>query len=235
MSSKLQQTAAAIAVACGLAAGTVGVASWQNSARAEAAKAQAAQRTATVDMYGLIERIIDSDKYKPAREAHHNELRAKLEAIQKELEGTQTALKAMDQSKPEFQTEVGKFQARYQEFQQLQDESSQKAEQFNTEQLLEGYKLIVEAVNQTAKDKGYTNVVATRSMNIEIKPTNLQGALQEILARPMIVSSAEDDITETVATAMKLPAPKPPVVEAPAGPAAAPAAPAAPAKEEPKK
>jgi Skp family chaperone for outer membrane proteins len=234
MSRKIHRAAAAVAVVCGVGAGVLGVASWQNSARAESRVAPA-QRTATVDMYGLIERSIDSDKYKPAREAHHNELRARLDAIQKELEGTQTALRAMEQAKPEFQAEYAKFQARVQEFQQLQEESAQKAETFNTQQLLESYKLIVDSVNQLAKERGYTHVVATRDMSIEIRPTNLQGALQEILARPMVVSATEDDLTEAVATAMKLPAPKPPEPATPGATEPAPAQPAAPAAEEPKK
>lgn len=236
MATGMRRTAAVMAIGCGLALGVLGTSAWQTSARAEA-RAAAAERTGTVDMYGLIERMIDSDLYKPAREAHHNELRAKLEAIQKELEATQTSLRAMDQGKPEFQGEVTKFQARVQEFQQLQETSNQQAEKFNTEQLIEAYKMIVAGVGQVAKDKGYTHVVATRSMSVDIKPTNLQSALQEIMARPMVSSPTEDDLTEAVATAMKLPAPKPPVADAPAGeaPAAPATPPAEPAKDEPKK
>lgn len=232
MAIGFNRAAAMIAVACGVAAGIVGVASWQTSASAES-RTLAAQRTATIDLYGLMERLIDSDKYKPAREAHHNELKTKLDAFQKELEATQTALRAMDQSKPEFQGEYVKFQGRVQEFQKLQEESVAKAEEFNTVQLLESYKLVTEAAASMAKERGYTTVIATRSMDKPIDAKNLQGALQEILARPVVYSAPEDDLTDALATSMKLPAPK---VEAPAAaPTAAPAQPEPAKPEEPKK
>jgi hypothetical protein len=51
----------------------------------------------------------------------------------------------------------------------------------------------------------------------------------------MVVSATEDDLTEAVATAMKLPAPKPPEPATPGATEPAPAQPAAPAAEEPKK
>lgn len=231
MGSGIRKAAAVAAMVCGMAAGVIGTSVWQQSAQAEAPRA-ASQRLATIDVYGLIERLIDSDKYKPAREAFINELRGKLEVMQNELEASQTALKAMDQTKPEFQTEVGKFQGRYQEFQQLQNDSNDQAEQFNTSQLVEAYHLIVGGAARIAKEKGYSNVINSRGMGVEVKANNLPGSLQEMLARPMVFSLPEDDISEAVATEMKLPAAKAPESVAPAAPTA-PAAPATvpPAKE----
>ena len=176
-------------------------------------------RIATADVLTLVEKLASSDRYLPARTEKMNALRAPIEQLQKELDELRAKITAMPdfQNNAEAQPEIQKFQQKTPNLQAMQPTAQSEAESFNTTQLQEAYKAVVDACNQVANSKGYTHVFASKSAESKMASANVAGLLQEMLARPVIKSNPADDITEDVVKELKLENVKP----AAAAPAAA--------------
>lgn len=164
-----------------------------------------AMRLATADMLKIVEKMVKSDRYAPAREAFNKELTTKLEAMAGDLQALRAQIQASPQNAPETQTLMQNFQARGQEFEQARNEAANRSDEFNARQIAEAYKLVVETVEAQAKKAGYTHVLATRSGPPVLKSSNIAGTVQEMLARPLVVGQAADDLTKVVMDELKLP------------------------------
>lgn len=202
-----------LALVC-VSAGILG-AGWmvhRAGASGPAAAFRAEQHIATVNVFKVVEKLVQSDRYRPAREAMMKEYDVKLAAAQQELEQLYGKINAAGRESDEGKALIGQFQSRQREAQQLDQELQAKAAEFNTQQLSEAYRIAVETVNELAAKGGYTHVIATRGAVSEpLVSTNVAAAVQEILARPAIIYPAADDLTEAVARALKVDS-----VEAPA-------------------
>lgn len=201
MSSVSPRGVAALLLACGLTLGATLLSVQTPSAIAQqpdSAAAAAPARIATVDVFGIIEKMIQSDRYMPAREANNKEQRDRLDAMVAELQKLQTELQSLDPSKAETQTMAKDFDTKRQEFQQAQYEAQQNVEKFNTIQLNEVYVLVVDAVDKVSQAKGYTHVLASKAARAENKSETVSASLQEILARPVVRAPAADDLTPLV-------------------------------------
>jgi Skp family chaperone for outer membrane proteins len=187
-------------------------------------------RIATVDVLSVVEKLASSDRYMPAREEKIKSLRAPIEVLQKELDELRTKITAI----PDFQTNaeaqplIQQFQQKNQTMQSFTQQAQTEAESFNTGQLQEAYKIVLETVSTIATSRGYTHVFSTRLPDNKMTSTNVQGMLQEMLARPLIKAPPADDLTQDVIKELKLENVKTGPVATPAAPAAAiPPAPAA--------
>mgnify|MGYP001239187459 CR=1 FL=1 len=212
-----------IAVALGLGWRGIGT-----SASATIATAQAdAVRIATADVLTLVEKLASSDRYLPAREEKVKSLRAPIDLLQKELDELRTKITAIPdfQNSAEAQPLIQQFQTKSQNMQTLQQTAQSEAEGFNTAQLQEAYRIVIETTTQIANSKGYTHVISTKLPENALTSNNVTGLLQEMLARPVVKAPAADDITEDVVKELKLEN----VKTGPASAVPGPAAPAAPA------
>jgi len=190
-------------------------------------------RLASVDALGIIERLITSEQYRTAREANTREQDKKLsdarDPLIAELREIQGRAQALDPASPEIaplQQSFGEKQSRLQE---LERSAVEQVERFNTEQVAEAYRITVAISQDIAQKLGYTHVLATRSGDPKIHSNNVAGAVQEVLARPLVKGNPADDITARVTEELHLP-PKtsgevPPPVATPV-PAPAPVKPA---------
>lgn len=198
--------AAAVLFAAGLAVGAVGLGAFHTPALAQdTAQPAAPTRIATLDVFGIIEKLVQSDRYLPAREANNKEKRDMLDKMVAELEALQQELQTADQTAPDFQPKLQVFEQKRQEFSQAQQTAQADVEKFNTAQLIEAYGLIVDAADKIALERGYSHVVSSRPPRAENKADNLGAGLQEILARGVIRSPLSDDITAAVSAELKLP------------------------------
>lgn len=178
-------------------------------------------RVATVDMFLLLESMIESDRYKPARDARDAEIRAKFEAFNAELKALETKVQLIPQGTPEFQATMQQGQAKEAERQQYAQQAGRENDAFVAAQVKEAYAIVHKAANDAAEQLGYTHVVATRLDAASMKGESLAPIMQEILARPFVRSSNADDITTRVRTDLGLPekaADAPPTPDAPANP-----------------
>ncbi len=163
------------------------------------------QRLATINVFQVVEKMVQSDRYKPAREAMMKEYQDKLDAPKREIESLVKDIIAAGQDSEKGKALIPQYQARKREADQLEQELQGKAAEFNTQQLGEAYRIVVETANQLAEKGGYTHVIASRGVAAEpLHSTNVAAAVQEILARPMVKFPSADDLTDAVAKELKV-------------------------------
>lgn len=162
-------------------------------------------RVATVDVFTLLEGLIESDKYKPAREARDQEIKTQYETLQAELKSLETKFQLIPQGTPEWQQTAEQGRQKTMEIQQFSQQKGREQDAFVASQVKDAYAVVHKAVNDVAERLGYTHVVATRLDPAAMKAESLAPAMQEILARPLIRTTASDDITAQVRAELNLP------------------------------
>lgn len=162
-------------------------------------------KVATVDMLKIVEKMVKSDRYAPAREAFNKELTTKLESMAGDLQALRAQIQSSPQNAPETQALMQNFQSRGQEFEQARNDAATRSDEFNARQIAEAYRLVVEVVEAKARAGNYTHVLATRSGPPTLKSGNIAGTVQEMLARPVVVGPSSDDLTKAVMEELKLP------------------------------
>lgn len=162
-------------------------------------------RVASVDMFMLLEGMIASDRYKPAREARDAEIKTKYDALMAELKQLETKIQLIPPGTPEYQTTMQQGQAKEVELRQFTQQASRDQDTFVASQVREAYGIVHEASNAVADRLGYTHVFSTRLDATSMKGDSLAPVMQEILARPLVRGASSDDITEQVRVELKLP------------------------------
>ncbi len=205
--------ALALAMATGLA--------WRGGVVQAQSAATPATRIAVVDTIALVEKLMASDRYKPARDQFTEDQKAKegkiIETFQTmQAEAQKKAEEAKtDDEKSKIQADTGaKGEELKAQYQALQGEG----DQFSVNQLADAYAQVIRTSGEIAGKRGYTHVLSSRLGEIP-RDKGFQTAFQEILLRHTAVIPAGDDITDAVIKELKLdevPAPAP----APAGDAA---------------
>lgn len=170
-------------------------------------------RVGSVDMFLLLEGMIESDRYKPARDARDAEIKVKYDALMAELKQLETKIQLIPQGTQEYQATMQQGQAKEVELRQFTQQVSRDQDAFVAAQVREAYAVVHQAANAVADRLGYTHLIATRLDAASMKGESLAPAMQEILARPLVRGTSSDDITKQVRTELKLP-------EKPAEPAA---------------
>ncbi|MEI7656635.1 MAG: OmpH family outer membrane protein [Phycisphaerae bacterium] len=163
-----------------------------------------APRIATVDVLSLVERMISTDQYKSQREAFETEEAKKLQPLAEELKKMQEEAKDLKEESERFKALNKTFLEKNSAFQQRRSEATAQLETFNTRQVGEAYRLILDAATQLADGLGYTHVIASKSGAIALSSKNIPGAVQEMLARPVVKGVAADDLTERLMKSLKL-------------------------------
>ncbi len=164
----------------------------------------AATRIATIDAYVVTERLMAADDLKKARENLSNDWNTKLRGIEKEFSDIDQSLQLLTQSDPKYQDLVKKAQGKQQDYQQLIGQRDQEIEKLNSSQLIASHQRVVDTVKALAEKNGYTHVVSTRPMSRPIVTTTVGATLQEMLARPVMISPPADDLTKSVLESLKL-------------------------------
>lgn len=157
---------------------------------------------------------------------------APIEQINRELDTLRQEITAIPdfQNNAEAQPKIQQFQQKSQNLETLRQTAQNELESFNVAQLQEAYKIAIDTTNAIAGTRGYTHVLATKPFESKMTSTNVNGVLQEMLARPVVRTNMADDLTDAVIKELKLENVKP--ISAPGSATPAPAtAPAVPAGE----
>lgn len=165
----------------------------------------APSKIGTVDVFTLLEALVEAEPYKPAREARDTELKAQYDAKLGELRALETRIQILPQGTPEFNATMQQGQAKQAELQQFAQQASRDQDAFVATQVKQAYQQIHEATNAVAERLGYSHIVATRLETAAMKAESMAPAMQEILARPLIRSVASEDITAAVRAELNLP------------------------------
>ena len=219
---------AAMVIAAGMVGGMLASPS---GAAAQGAAANAPTRLATVDVFAVVERVWLSDTNMAARTALAEVTNKELEALNTKMSEMRTKAEGLGPDSPELKTLAEQFQQVQVEAQQKQQQGNTEMERVSTLQLGDAYQQVMLEAQKLAKELGYTHVLASKLGDLTFRSTTMNGALQELLARPVVVGTKDDDITERlmakfpVPAALSAPAAAPTPVPVP-DPAATPAAPA---------
>ncbi|MCC6427734.1 MAG: OmpH family outer membrane protein [Phycisphaerales bacterium] len=165
----------------------------------------AEQRFASINAFQLVERLVQGERYKPAREAMAKEFQARYDAAKAEGDELAKSIVEAGQESDQGKLLIRQYQAKATEARELQMELESKVAEFNAQQLGEAYRIVIETADQIAVQRGYTHVIATRGLASEpLKSKNVPAAVQEILARPLIRCPAADDLTDAIAAELKI-------------------------------
>jgi Skp family chaperone for outer membrane proteins len=190
---------AELALAAGRSSATASVESSGLGAY-DAARGAAEGRIATINILTVVEKMVQSERYRPAREELFKEYSDQVDAAGKEVEAVRARIIELGQDSEQGRALIPQFQLTQRAAQQLQGELQEKAAAFNSQQLAEAYRLAVDTANRIAETKGYSHVIATRGAATDpLRSTNVAAAIQEILARPVVRFPAADDLTDAVA------------------------------------
>lgn len=202
----------------------------QPAAAAPAAAPASSSRVATVDVYKISARLVGTDIYIKKMEARRDELKKRIDPMDKELRDLADRLKAFgpDNKSPEADAAAKMFQAKQQDLLKLSQGLDREMDTFVTLTNFEAYQQVVREAQALAKAKGFTYLIASRPSDDTTPPSSAGAFMQSIMSRPVLMSPADADLTAELFKLLKLEEAPAPAPAAPAGQGAAPAAPAAP-------
>jgi len=186
-------------------------------------------RTATIDVFALLERALDLPDFAQARDTLQTDLQAQGAAMEAQLQKLNDELGVLVPGDPAINQKQTQLQTLYQQYQSFQQQAPQRFDQLAAQQGSEAYWMIVRRAREIATERGYTHLLVSRSKADEFVSGNVSQAMQEILARPVIMAPAGDDLTDVLMDDLKLPpAPEPAATDATTDAPADSAAPAGP-------
>jgi DNA phosphorothioation-dependent restriction protein DptG len=156
-------------------------------------RADAAPRIATCDVYAVMQSLVESDKYKPARVAGQEKARAELKEIAGQIGALEQQLKSMDPKDEKTLEIFREFNAKKEMFAERQAE----LDEFLGNQFVEAYEQVRKAADAVGEREGYSHVLVTRRRDEKVS-NNMEQVTQQMLSRPVLRAPAADDITEKV-------------------------------------
>lgn len=181
------------------------VAPWRAAPAFAADPAEPSRRLiAVVDVVGVVERLMDSDRYKPARdevgaaaEADVRPLREKVQAIEEKHRGLQPTDPAYADAVREYQQARAALERRAQEL-------SKELDALTTKQLIECYRIVRASADAIAEQMGYQYVVASRPVEKDLDAQDTAAVVRAIIARPVLRFPNEADLTPDVKQDLKI-------------------------------
>jgi Skp family chaperone for outer membrane proteins len=182
-----------------------GVASADRAAAQPAQAQQVSPRIATIDMYSIVEKVTQRPEYKKAQDEFKATWEPKIEAVRAEFRKIESDLQVLPQGDPKFQNALRAGQEKQAEFEKLLQDQNIEYEAMSSKHVVEAYALVREAASKLAERQGYTHLFVTRPPERPIPAETLGNTLQELLARPILMSPAGDDLTKAVASELNVP------------------------------
>jgi Skp family chaperone for outer membrane proteins len=169
-------------------------------ARAEPAPA----KVATCDVYKAMQKLFESDRYAPARQAEHDKAEAELKPQADELQTMRNQLVNADPKDEKAQVAAREFQTKSQAFRKRESELERAYQVFMGKQFVECYELGRASAGTIAQKEGYTHVVACRGRLETIVAEDPGTLMEQFLGRPVLSFPGDQDITDKVLADLKL-------------------------------
>lgn len=177
------------------------------AAAATTVAASATPKYAVCDVYKIADKMLQTPRYVKAMEEKTAELRAKMAPKAEEFDKLTQQLQGTPQDKqdtPEFKMGVEQYRKLQEELRAMDQEARTAMVAFIAEKNFEVYKQILASVDDIATKRGYTMVLNSRSIEDMEKPASADAFFRGVLARPVVKSSAADDLTLDVMKDLKL-------------------------------
>lgn len=170
----------------------------------QASGGESAIRIATMDVYTVTERILQTPEFNDPLQSLVNGWQAKLGTIEQNLRDLSSKYQILPENDPERQNIAGQAKIKQQEYEEQRQTAAQEIETTRATQFSRAYQRARDGAATVANRQGYTHVIATRGGIERMNTTNVASTVQEILARPLIKGIPSDDITQAVLTEMNL-------------------------------
>lgn len=175
---------------------------------AEAAKQPGAKAPiiAVADVYKVASKLVGKPRFSAIIEDKRKVLKDRITPVEKELRDLAEKLQAMgpDAKGPEAEVTARAYQSKQQEYIRLGQQLDKEMETTIAQVNFDAYKQVVEAATAIAEKKGYTILLASRSMDDMKTPEQSQGFIQALLARPVLKSPGADDLTADIMADLKV-------------------------------
>lgn len=152
----------------------------------------------------LVNELMGSDRFKPDRDKLEEELKGEYQGLQDELTAFSEKNRGMKRDDPAFGEAAQKFRDLQQRIGEKQREIAEKLEAKSAEQLLACYELARSSASAVAESMGYNYVMASVGADEKISGENVELALRQMMARPVVMAPKNADITEDVRADLKL-------------------------------
>lgn len=152
----------------------------------------------------IINELMASDRFAPARENVLPDARKDLEDLRDELGDLQDRLDGADPSDPGAQRDRRRAREAVNEYQRLQQQIGEAVEAKTAEQLAECFAMVRSSASAVAEHLGYEYVISTGDPEEELSKTNSEVTLRQITARPVLRAPKKVDITDDVRDDLKL-------------------------------
>jgi len=179
-------------------------ASGEPRAAALSARSPESSRLAVFDVLTVSEKLFLGDRFSPAREVRVKAKQDEIATMEEGVKDLIAKLQGTPQNSPDYQGLYGAYQGKMGELNAAKQKANDELGAFSTEQFSECYKIAVESANSIARKNGYSHVIATRVGPLEFRSKELPAALQEVLARPVLLTGEGDDLTPAVLAELKI-------------------------------
>jgi len=170
---------------------------------ADAAKT-AEHPIAVCDLVSIVEKLMESDRYRPAREEAQLAAEEKMRPFREAGLAAEQKARNTPQDDPTFPDLVREMQRTQAEYQKAFQEMGVELEQLTVKQLAEAYEIARASAEDVAGDLGFNYLLSSRDATEAIESPDVAGAVRSMLARPVIMAPEETDITEDVMADLKL-------------------------------
>ena len=173
-------------------------------AQADSAASKPDQSVAVCDLVSIVEKLMESDRYRPAREELQAAAEAELAPLRDAGQQIEQRARNTPQDDPSFPEIFREFQRAQQDYQQKVQEGARRIEELTVSQLKEAYEVARASAEDVAADLGYEYLIASRDATKEIEAIDVAGAVRAMLARPIILAPEDVNITPDVLADLKL-------------------------------
>lgn len=189
-------------VAAGCLVAALGL--WVGASALGRARSEDRPPVAVCDVFGVVERLMDSDRYQPARREAGEAADALLQPLRERVEALGTKGRSLPEGDPTIPEVAREFQRAQAELQQAVTEAAREMEGLTAKQLKEAYSAARASTDAVAESLGFAYVFATRLPDKEVDGTDSSSVVRAMLARPALVFPDTADITPDVLADLKL-------------------------------
>lgn len=168
-------------------------------AQAPEGVARPAPSVATCAVLTLADELMESDRFRPARQEYEASLRQeKLDPMVDQLRALQERLEQIPENDPQVPELRERFVRVQREASRIRNELAQALDAKAAEQLAECYELVRSSAGGVAQDLGYDWVLASSDASKPVSTDSLVSLMRDLLSRPALVAPEDSDITEDV-------------------------------------
>lgn len=161
-------------------------------------------RIAVVASIRLMNDLMDSDRFKPARIDQEAALEAEMAPIVDQGRALEETLRGLDQDSDEARKIKQQLMGLQGALGRKQQEIGIRFEKFIAEQSRDAYLLVRESAIAVSEKRGFTYLLASQHVDDEITVGPVAGLLNDILGRAVMHAPEAADITEEVRADLKL-------------------------------